>query len=172
MNYYSNVLIIADPKHPENVGQVKIFKYGKKIFEKIMSAAKPIFDDETPVNVFDYWEGANFKLKMRQVDGYPNYDSSVFVQSEPLGTDEEILRVANSQYLLNEFLDPKNFKSAEELKKRLEFVLNSKTSTQTANQMAEENSRTAAPIKSAPAPFDESDDGDLLGYFQNLVDED
>lgn len=117
--YYANVLIIADPKNPENEGQVKIFSFGKKIFDKIMDKMNPTFEDETPINVFDFWEGADFKLRQRKVEGYPNFDQSVFMEPSSVGSDDFILKIANSQYLLQDYIDPKNFKSGDDLKKKL-----------------------------------------------------
>lgn len=127
LHYIANILVIKDSKHPENEGKVKLFKFGKKIFDKIMDAARPSFDDVTPVNVFDYWEGANFNLRMKQVDGYPNYDQSSFSEPSALfnGDDEKILEVANKQYFLGEFIDPSNFKKREVLDARLAVVMNS-----------------------------------------------
>jgi hypothetical protein len=114
--YYANVLVVSDPKHPENEGKVMLFKFGKKIFDKIMDKARPTFEDETPVNVFDLWEGADFKLRMRKVDGYPNYDQSAFQEPSTIAEDEDkILAIVNSQHKLGEFLDKKNFKTYEEL---------------------------------------------------------
>jgi len=98
LHFYSNVLVIADPANPENEGKVMLFRYGKRIFDKIMDKAKPTFEDEKPVNVFDLWEGANFKLRMKKVEGYPNYDSSSFSDPAPVApSDEAILEVVNKQ---------------------------------------------------------------------------
>jgi hypothetical protein len=184
LNYVSNILVVNDPKHPENNGKVFLFKYGKKIHDKIMDKARPTFEDEDPVNVFDYWEGANFKLRMKTVDGYPNYDSSEF---EPVSavadSDEEILEVANQQYKLSEFVDPSNFKSYDELKTKLERVLSGSTVTNTAAEMAMEDEPAvkapkAAPSKPAPKPaakkaaVEEDDDEDMMSYFQSIANED
>jgi len=183
LNYISNVLIINDPKHPENNGQVKLFKFGKKIFDKIMDKARPTFEDQDPVNVFDFWEGANFKLRMKNVDGYPNYDSSEFESVAPLGDDDAIVSVATRQYTLAEFTDPKNFKSYDELKAKLESVLNGTAApTTSAAAMAAEEFAPSRPMpsvgesKPAPAPkakaatIDEDDD-DVMSYFQSIADE-
>ena len=172
LQYIGNILIVDDPKHPENNGTVRLFEFGKTIFDKIMDKARPTFDDEEPVNVFDYWEGANFKLRMRQVDGYPNYDASVFADPAPIAkSDEAILEIANQQYLLKEFLDTSNFKSYETAKKKLETVLAAGEAPMTAMDAME--SKTAPSIKSKPAIADEEDDdGDMLSYFQALANED
>ena len=127
LTYISNILVVSDPTHPENNGKVMLFKYGKKIFDMIMNKAQPTFEDEKPVNVFDLWEGANFKIRMRTVETFPNYDQSVFAEQTPVApTDEAILAVVNQQVKLSEFIDPNNskqFKSYEELKAKLDSVL-------------------------------------------------
>lgn len=133
---YSQILVVSDPKHPENNGKVFFFKFGKKIMEKIMDAAKPTFEDEAPVNVFDLWEGANFKLRIKTVDKYPNYDSSSFDKPSAIGDDDEILEVVNQQKSLQRFMDPSNFKSYEELEKKLQTVLSNKpASTKSAEDI-------------------------------------
>jgi hypothetical protein len=186
LHFISNVLIVSDPKHPENEGKVMLFKYGKKIFDKIMNKAKPTFEDEKPVNVFDLWEGANFKLRMRKVEGYPNYDESTFSDPAPVKpTDEEILKVVNAQHKLSEFIDPKNFKSYEELKAKLDSVLSGATSygataADLANEplpVAEAKTFTSAPPPSftaapaAKAPEINDDDDDVMSFFQKIADE-
>lgn len=182
LSYISNILVINDPKHPENNGKVFLFKFGKKIFDKIMDKARPTFEDQDPVNVFDYWEGANFKLRIKMVDRFPNYDASEFEAVAPLAdTDEEILEVVNQQYKLSEFTDPKNFKSYDELKKKLETVLNgAPVGGETANDIATAEYDTApAPqprAAAAPAPKSKpaasDDDDDMMSYFQSIADED
>lgn len=127
LSYYSNILVISDPKNPENEGKVFLFKYGKKIMDKILEKAKadPAFPDEPTFDVFDIFDGANFKLRQKKVENFPNYDSSAFdAQTELCGGDEEkILEVLNAQYLLKELLARKNFKTYDELKKRVEYVM-------------------------------------------------
>lgn len=125
LNYIANILIISDPKHPENEGQVKLFKFGKKIFDKISEAMNPEFPDEKPVNPFDFWEGANFKLKIRNVEGYRNYDKSEFESAEALfdGDDAKLEELWKKEFSLKEFLDKKHFKSYDQLKSRLDKVL-------------------------------------------------
>ena len=188
LNYTSNVLIIDDPKHPENNGQVKLFRYGKKIFDKIMDKARPTFEDEEPVNVFDYWEGANFKLRMKTVDGYPNYDTSAFGEIQALSDDEDkILSVANAQYKLSEFLDKKNFKTYAELKTKLETVLSSEYVGMSAAEISEQDERQVAPAPepvakaapqpsvaaaSKPIPEINEDEDDVMSYFQSIADAD
>jgi len=179
LSFIANVLIVSDPRHPENEGQVRLFKFGKKIFDKIMDKARPTFEDEKPVNVFDLWEGANFKLRMRKKDGYANYDESVF--SEPIAVapeDEQIVAIVNGQHKLSEFTDRKNFKSYDELKKKLDQVLSGDTfAGKTAAQMSEEDRPVAqAPtFASKPAPTPkavvEDDDEDVMSYFQKIAQE-
>jgi hypothetical protein len=181
LSFIANVLVVSDPKHPENEGKVVLFKFGKKIFDKIMDKARPTYDDEKPVNVFDLWEGANFKLRMRKKDGYTNYDESSFQDPAPVSEDEDkLLAVVNAQHKLSEFTDRKNFKSYDELKKKLEEVLSGDAfSSKSAAEIAEEEDRpvAAAPqIKSAPAPKSkevslEDDDEDVMSYFKKIAQE-
>lgn len=187
LSFIANVLIVSDPKHPENEGQVKLFKFGKKIFDKIMDKARPTFEDEKPVNVFDLWEGANFKLRMRKKDGYANYDESIFTEPCAVSEDEEeLLRIVNSQHKLSEFTDRKNFKSYDELKKKLSEVLSGDSfASKSAAEIAEEEDRpvraapepaksVAAPVQKAkPAPTSvEDDDEDVMAYFEKIAQED
>ena len=184
LSFYANILVVADPKHPENEGKVFLFKFGKKIFDKIMDKAKPTYEDETPVNVFDFDSGANFKLRMRKKDGYTNYDESTFMDPSPIGSDEEITRVLSARYPLAEFIDRKNFKSYDELKKKLEQVLSGDSFVaKSAAEIAQEEDRpvAAAPkIASAPAPAPKvskpapslDEDDDVMGYFEKIARED
>jgi hypothetical protein len=180
LSFIANILVVSDPKHPENEGKVFLFKFGKKIFDKIMDKARPTFEDEKPVNVFDFWEGANFKLRMRKKDGYANYDESVFSEPAPIGDDETIVNVAQGQYKLAEFLDRKNFKSYDELKKKLNDVLSGDSfAGKSAAQMGEEDdaprSAPAPSFKSKPAPAPKAsnndDDEDVMSYFQKIAQE-
>lgn len=125
LTYIANILVISDPTNPENEGQVKLYKFGKKIFDKISEAMNPEFADETPLNPFDMWEGANFKLKIRNVEGYRNYDKSEFADKSALldGDDDKLEAIWKKEYSLKEFTDPKNFKPYEQLKTRLDKVL-------------------------------------------------
>ena len=124
LNYYSNIYVIEDSMNQENEGKVMLFRYGKKIFEKITSVMNPEFKDETPLNPFDFWEGANFKLKMRQVDGFPNYDKSEYTEKCALLDDEKKLEDDwKSQYSLTEIVDEKNFKNYAELEARFNTVI-------------------------------------------------
>lgn len=187
LSFIANILVVSDPKHPENEGKVFLFKFGKKIFDKIMDKARPTFEDEKPVNVFDLWEGANFKLRMRKKDGFANYDESLFTEPCPVAdSDEDILRVVNAQHKLSEFTDRKNFKSYEELKRKLEEVLSGDSfASKSAAEIAEEEDRPVRaapePVKSAPAfapkaskpaPSVEDDDDDVMSYFEKIAQED
>ena len=174
LEYYSNIYVVSDPKHPENEGKVFLFRYGKKIFDKIMASMQPEFEDETPINPFDFWEGANFKLKIRKVDGFWNYDKSEFDSVSPLAdSDEKLDGIWKTQYSLQDFLAPTNFKSYDELKKRLDDVL-SGTVTASAASMIDEDVVETPQFKSEPQPnipsVDEGDD-DTMSYFQKLANE-
>jgi hypothetical protein len=180
LTYIANVLIVSDPKHPENEGQVRLFRFGKKIFDKIMDKARPTFEDETPVNVFDLWEGADFKLRQRKVEGYANYDQSTFMEPSAVADgEEELLAVMGKVHDLKEFLDRKNFKTYEELSRKLASVLNTEGSAgQTAAQLAEDNDApapTKVVTKVAPAKVKVSqDDGDddAMSFFKKIAMED
>ena len=178
LNYTCNILVISDPKHPENEGQVKLFKFGKKIFDMIMDKAKPTFDDETPVNVFDLWEGANFRLRIRQVDGWPSYDKSEFDSPSELfnGDEDKLVSLVNKQFPLREFLDKKNFKTFEELSRKLADVLNLDATPITTASAISERASTMEPTqpRSVPTPqpkasVSNDEDSDILNYFKSIA---
>ena len=185
LSYICNVLIISDPKHPENEGQVRLFKFGKKIFDKIMDKARPTFEDEKPVNVFDPFEGADFKLRMRIVDGYANYDQSTFMEPSELagGDEEKMVEILNKSYRLSEFLDRKNFKSFEDLSKKLSDVLDGEAGVgKSAAALSEDEDYTpptrsttttvaSKPVSVSKAPEINDDDEDVMSYFQKIADE-
>jgi hypothetical protein len=124
LHFVSNILVVKDSENPQNEGKVFLFKYGKKIFDKINDVMKPQFDDEQPINPFDLWEGANFKLKIRKVEGYRNYDKSEFDSPSAISDDDaELEAIWAQEHSLQEFIDPKNFKTYEELKTKLDRVL-------------------------------------------------
>ncbi len=124
LTYMTNVYVIKDPANPQNEGQVRLYKYGKKIWDKINDKMNPEFEDETPVNPFDLWEGANFKIKIRKIDGFSNYDKSEFENPTALHEDESKMEeIWKSEHSLEEFTDPKNFKAYAELKEKMERVL-------------------------------------------------
>ena len=172
LQYFSNIYVVSDSKHPENEGKVFLFRYGKKIFDKIMAAMQPEFEDEKAINPFDFWEGANFKLKIRKVAGYWNYDSSDFDSSSALfDNDEKIEEVWKSQYALNEFTAATNFKSYEELKTRLDAVLSGSV---TVGNIAEEieDAPIAAPVvdtKPVESTSTKEEEDDTMDYFAKLA---
>jgi len=176
LKYYSNIYVVSDPSNPENEGKIFLYAYGKKIFDKLMEAMQPAFEDETPINPFDFWEGANFKLKIRKVDGYWNYDKSEFESASALKTsDEELESIYKGEYSLQEFMAPSNFKSYDELKSRLDAVLTGSVVTgKTAAQMVEEEETPAPTFKSEPTPQPASvgdDEDDAMSYFEKLANE-
>ena len=173
LSYYSNVLVVSDPAHPENEGQVKLFKFGKKIFDKITEAMQPEFDDETPINPFDFWKGANFKLKIRKVDGFWNYDKSEFEGVSAIAdNDDSIKAIWEKQYPLKPFLDASNFKSYEELKEKLNRVITGTKSTDTVENVDLPSTSTATvQSKDSASKATASESDDTLDYFSKLAEE-
>ncbi len=178
LQYFSNIYVVSDSKNPQNEGKVFLFRYGKKIFDKLMAAMQPEFEDETPVNPFDFWEGANFKLKIRKVDGYWNYDKSEFEASSALfDNDGQIEDVWNKAYALSEFSASTNFKSYEELKARLDVVLSGTTTVGNVMEtIAKDPEPQIAPrVDTTPvessSPVSEQEDDDTMSYFQKLANE-
>ena len=170
--------MISDPKNPENEGKVFLFKYGKKIFDKITMLMNPEFEGDKPVNPFDFWKGANFKLRIRTVDGYPNYDQSIFEGSAALSDDDgELEAIWKKQYSLKEFTDPKNFKSYDELKKKLDEVLGVSGDFSPAPKAEPRPMASEKPVFNKPktaaeetAPFDVDDEDDEeLAAFKKLA---
>lgn len=182
LSYYSNIYVVKDPANPANEGKVFLYKYGKKIFDKIQDLMAPQFEDEQPVNPFDFWNGANFKLKVRNVEGYPNYDKSEFDTPGALADDDELEVIYKKQYSLQALLDRKNFKTYEELTAKLNRALGiTATPTSRAATKIQEDeeppfetkTRDATPIREASAPAQTSDDDDDdLDWFKQLADED
>jgi hypothetical protein len=185
LSYFSNIYVVKDPTRPQNEGKVFLFKYGKKIFDKLNEAMHPQFEDEKPVNPFDFWEGADFKLKIRNVEGYRNYDKSEFDKPAPLSEDDDVLKqIWESEHSLQELVNPKHFKSYDELKARLEKAIgiSDQITDSVTNRRVEEAfgededvafatpQKTAAP-KAAPKaetpPWD--DDEDDLSFFKKLA---
>lgn len=188
LHYVSNVLVVSDPANPANDGKVFLWKFGKKIFDKVLDIMQPQFADEQPINPFDFWAGADFKLKIRQVEGYRNYDKSEFSAPKALSTDDAVLEdIYNKLHSLNAFIDPANYKSYAELEKRLADVLGEASSASAAPEAEEETvlsqaaparrSATATPPPAAsagPKPGDDEDDEDgteedTLSYFAKLA---
>ncbi len=172
LQYFSNIYVVSDPKHPENEGRVFLYRFGKKIFDKCMEAMQPAFEDENPVNPFDFWEGANFKLKIRKVDGFWNYDKSEFEAPSALfDNDEQLEEVWGKQYSLEEFTSPSNFKSYDELKTRLDNVLAGKTTVgNITTSYVSEN--PVIDTKEVLSPSVSSEDEDTMSYFEKLAEED
>jgi len=180
--FVSNIYVVNDPAHPENNGKVFLYRYGKKIFDKINDIMNPGFQDEKPINPFDLWDGANFKLKIRNVEGYRNYDKSEFDRVAPLLEDDEKLeKIWKSEHSLQEFLDPKNFKSYEELKAKLVRVLaleggiptlGGQSRASAVDEMLASKEPKAAPapqLAKASSPADDDDDDDAMAFFKNLA---
>ena len=186
LSYYSNIYVVRDSSNPQNEGNVFLFKYGKKIFDKIQEAMQPEFEDEKPINPFDLWKGANFKLKIKKVAGYWNYDSSEFDRPSVLLEDDDALEaVWKKEHSLVEFTNASNFKSYEELKKRLDYVLGSKSnkSSSSDEEYDEDNTRESSreltedlrselnslsSYSSTSTEVDEDED-DALSFFQKLA---
>jgi len=162
LSFISNVYIVKDPAHPENEGKVMLFKFGKKIFDKLNAAMNPEFEDEQKINPFDFWEGANFKIKIRQVEGYRNYDKSEFDTPAALSDDDAKLeKIWKSEHSLKEFIDAKHFKSYDQLKARLTLVLGLNGVTQISSK-AEDTTLTSAPSLG---------DDDEVDYFRSLAEQ-
>lgn len=183
LHYVSNIYVVKDPAAPENEGKVFLYRYGKKIYDMILDAMHPQFDDETPFNPFDFWEGANFRLRARNVGGYRNYDKSEFDSSTPLfKSDEELEAVWNSQHSLQAEISADKFDSYENLKKLLHRVLNTSTDAPESAEDEEEipTQRAWTPpvdeAKSAPSddklPFDPDDDDEALNFFNSIANKD
>ncbi len=195
LNYYSNIYVVKDPTNPQNEGKVFLFKYGKKIFDKIMEAMQPEFEDEEPINPFDFWAGANFKLKIVKKDGYWNYDKSEFDRVAPLLDDDDALEtIWKKEYSLTAITASDQFKSYEDLERRMNTVLGVKNSSPTRSRavveqeddleefvqtpnpqdrVVEELEQSYARSKTPSLPkisSDDDDEDDALSYFQKLVD--
>jgi hypothetical protein len=171
LNYIANIYVVSDPKHPENEGKVFLYKFGKKIFDKISEAMNPQFADEEAINPFDLWKGANFKLKIRKVEGYQNYDKSEFESTSALlNDDEELEKIWKSEYSLKELLNDKEFKSYDALKQRLDKVLGLGGEAPRTTVEQVKAKEFSAPKKSVAEP-DLNDDEDMA-YFAKLAEED
>ena len=186
LSYYSNIYVVKDPANPANEGRVFLFKFGKKIFDKVMEAMQPEFEDETPINPFDFWQGANFKLKIVKKDGYWNYDKSEFDRIAPLLDDDDALEALwKKQYSLTALTASDQFKSYEQLENRLKMVLGQKSTSRPRLDEEVENedddrgsytpnfsSRREEPVAAAPvSSSNDEDEDDALSYFQRLAEE-
>ncbi|MDB4339474.1 single-stranded DNA-binding protein [bacterium] len=180
LHYVVNALVVEDPSAPQNEGRVVLYKFGKKIFDKIMDVMQPSFADEKAINPFDFWEGANFKLKIRQVEGYRNYDKSEFAGTSSLydGDEPKLEGVYNQLHSLNEFTDPKNYKTYDELKAKLARVLGEEVSMGAPTIKQEMQMNTPAPqpeyrvAEPMTADAVNMDDEDTMSYFAKLANED
>ena len=174
LSYYSNIYVVKDPTNPQNEGKVFLFKYGKKIFDKIMEAMQPEFEDETAINPFDFWQGANFKLKIKKVAGFWNYDSSEFDSVAPLLDDDDALEALwKKEYSLTAVTAPDQFKSYQDLEKRLKYVLgqNQKPARRFDEDLEDESEGRsyAAAEKVVTQATSSEDEDDALSYFQKLA---
>ena len=174
LNYTSNVYILKDPAHPENEGQIKLYRFGKKIFDKINDLMNPEFEDESPVNPFDLWAGANFKMKIRKVEGYSNYDKSEFEASSALLEDDDKMEeIWKSENSLKELVSEDKFKTFDELKTKLERVLGLGSEFSPTPKSVDVPFDGGKPYTAPPKPAVEStNDGDeSMDYFQKLAQE-
>ena len=187
LTYVSNIYVVKDPANPANEGKVFLFKFGKKIFDKLTAAMQPEFEDEEAIDPFDFWQGANFKLKAKNVAGYRNYDSSEFAAAGPLLDDDDAMEaIWKKQYSLAELVAADQFKSYDELKKRLDYVLGSKGSRRVDEEVAEEETYSRGSVKELDddlrselnnlqptrrAAVEEDEDDDALSYFARLAEE-
>ena len=172
LQYFSNIYVVSDSKHPENDGKVFLYRYGKKIFDKVMEAMQPAFEDEKAINPFDFWEGANFKLKVRKVDGFWNYDKSEFADVSPLLKDDDAIEeVWKRQYPLAEHTAATNFKSYDELKTRLDTVLSGTVSVGNVTDELQDAPVAAPKVDTKPveASTSKDDEADTMEYFEKLA---
>jgi len=178
LTYIANIYVVSDPANPQNEGKIFLYKFGTKIFEKIQEAMKPEFNDEEPINPFDFWKGANFRIKIRKVGGYTNYDKSEFDSQTALSDDDgKLEKIWKSQYALLPLVDASNFKTYDELKTRLNEVLggdirNVAPTAKTAEDLTDELSEKKSIMKSKkPVEEDVDEETDALSYFQKLAEQ-
>ena len=178
LTYISNIYVVKDPANPENEGKTFLYKYGKKIFDKLTAAMQPEFEDEEAIDPFDFWQGANFKLKAKNVAGYRNYDSSEFAAVSPLLDDDDAMEaIWKKEASLSEFVEPAQFKTYDELKVRLEYVLGKRGARPAAqdSEVREEEyettpvAETRETVSSVASTSSEIEDDDTLSYFQRLA---
>jgi len=188
LTYVANIYVVKDPANPSNEGKVFLFKFGKKIFDKLTAAMQPEFEDEEAIDPFDFWQGANFKLKAKNVAGYRNYDSSEFARPDALLDDDDAMEaVWKREYSLAELVAADQFKTYDELKKRLDYVLGNKGTPRfqdpdegeeeeytrgSARELTEDlrsDLNSLQPTRSSSA--DEDEDDDAMSYFARLAEE-
>lgn len=183
LHYVSNIYVVSDPSNPANEGKVFLFQYGKKIFDKLMDAMQPEFADEKPINPFDFWEGANFKLKIRDVEGYRNYDKSEFSSPSALldGDEEDLEKVYNSMHDLNEFTDAKHYKTYDELQAKLQSVLGGgvmggapkiEDEIRLGEEQQPRQMREAQAASTAEEIVFDEDEDDTMAHFASLLKDD
>ena len=192
LSYHANILVVKDPSNPQNEGKVFLYRFGKKIFDKLNDLMNPQFPDEAPINPFDFWAGANFNLKIRNVDGYRNYDKSDFSAPSPLDDDDSKLEaIWKQQHSLKELVDPSVFKSYDELKQRLNKVLQLDGPAPSAQPMQEREPAAEKEMSFTPSfgnkeankteevsydsgwqSKDTSSDDDELDFFKSLASDD
>tara|TARA_Y100000004_G_scaffold194680_1_gene259839 strand:- start:4927 stop:5811 length:885 start_codon:yes stop_codon:yes gene_type:complete len=175
LHYVTNIMVISDPSAPQNEGKVYLYKFGKKIFDKIYDQMNPEFADETPIDPFDFWEGADFKLKIRNVEGYRNYDKSEFSSAAPLleGSEEKLKEVYENMHDLTEFTNPKNYKTYDELKAKLMRVLGEEVNAGAFSVKEEIKMNDPVPaMEPVTAEEMSTEDEDTMSYFAKLAKED
>ena len=175
LTYISNIYVVKDPTNPENEGKVFLYKYGKKIFDKLTAAMQPEFEDEEAIDPFDVWQGANFKLKAKNVAGYRNYDSSEFTAVTPILDDDDALEALwKKESSLQEFVAADQFKSYDELKKRLGYVLGNNTTVREDVETVDEDADRGSAeqlVTAAVSKTSTEDEDDTLSYFAQLASE-
>jgi len=187
LHYVTNILVVSDPSAPENEGKVFMYQFGKKIFDKIQDLMQPQFPGETPVDPFDLWGGADFQLKIRNVEGYRNYDRSEFKAPSGLfdGDEVQLQATLNQLHDINTYVDPATFKSYDQLSTKLFEVLGATAPATVKAEIAMDNVAEPAPAPVASAPEvkvsaaaataeEAGDDGDedAFSYFQKLANAD
>ena len=172
LNYYSNIYVIKDGSNPQNEGKVFLYRYGKKIFDKLNECMNPEFEDETPINPFDFWEGADFKLKVRTLDGFVNYDKSEFDSPSALfdGDEGALEKVYNQQHSLSELISPDNFKTYSELKQQLDRALGVKEVQEVLEETPWQETKVEEPqIQNSTEVSNGGDTSEELSYFKKLA---
>jgi len=174
LHYVANICVVSDPENPENDGKTFLYEFGAKIFEKVMDVMQPKFADETPVNPFDLWKGANFKIKMAQVGGFRNYDRSEFANPSQLGEDDKLEAIYNAQHSLKEFTDVDTYKSYDELNLKLTRVLGEEGAVTTSAEQVDLDEKIESPFvtqsqNNSPAPVVDNSSDDTMSYFAKLA---
>lgn len=165
LSYIANIYVIKDPANPENEGKVFLFRYGKKIHDMIQFAMKPPADgieEIDPIDPYDLWEGANFKMVIRNVDGRRNYDKSGFLASTPLMKDDAKLEeIWKSEYDIEEFVSKGSFKDYNTLMTQFNAALGAvapQTTRQAVEEVEEQWSKTDELNDEQPRRVEANDD--------------